>query len=78
MFAEIVPSRDFQEQRRQHPEKIFHLHVCTGFTRLAPSSRSAARNGTELEGPAGEALAEAFGIPIERQPGELRGHSGMA
>ncbi len=79
VFAEIVPSRDFQEQRRRHPEKIFHLHVCTG---LCPACTFQPFCSPERQGRQkallAEALAEACGIPAERQPGEVRGHWGSA
>src|SRR5512137_2819951 len=61
VFAEIVPSRDFQEQRRRHPEKIFHLHVCAGvcpactFQPFCSPERMAAQQAL-----LGEAMEEAF------------------
>jgi hypothetical protein len=75
VFAKIVPSADFQEQRRRHPEKIFHLHVCTGicpactFQTFCRPEKMAARKA-EL----GRAMGEAFGGQVECGAGSRRGH----
>jgi hypothetical protein len=79
VFRDLLPSTDFQVQRRRHPEKTVHVHFCTGFCPACTYQPycSPEKMATEKARLA-EALAEAFGVPMEPQPGELRGHWGSA